>query len=314
MNVLTPKLRNTPFERTLKNYKKQGLSNTISLMIGASLNFLTSRLRYASDSAVIKTNGYYLMVYPKSAGIHRDLFFYRKREPMVTDFLRGSGLLQPGDAALDIGANIGYYAIMESKLVGKKGIVYAVEPVTKNMRLLKRNVSLNRAFNVHVSQLAFGASKGDGEIHLTKKCNLCTLKDTAPDIVGKQPVSIDTVDEFLESKRFPKLVRMDVEGYEYEILKGMPKTLKKGVNLLIEVHPNVIGDLDGFLDCLDKYGYFARFIVYERARSYNSVVQTLRRKAGAPYPKYYKNLRISKVRRLLKKQEQVSPNIFFSKK
>ena len=145
---------------------------------------------------------------------------------MVTDFLKYSGILRKGDVVLDIGANIGYYALLESMLVGETGLVYAVEPVISNFKQLEKNIQLNNAGNIRSFQFAFGAEKAETEIYISDKCNWCTLnKEAIRDCVGSQKVSVVPVDSFLEDKATPKLIRMDVEGYEYEVLQGMTNTL-----------------------------------------------------------------------------------------
>ena len=62
-----------------------------------------------------------MLVLPKMGGIHEELFLHKKREPICTDYVMKSVLLSEGDIVLDIGANIGYYVLVESQRVGNKG-------------------------------------------------------------------------------------------------------------------------------------------------------------------------------------------------
>ncbi len=87
---------------------------------------------------------------------HRLLFLYKKREPICTDFSNQSAFLKEGDVVLDIGANIGYYVLLEYQLIGKSGRIYAIEPVYNNFELLQKNLRLNNLKNVSAFQFAFG--------------------------------------------------------------------------------------------------------------------------------------------------------------
>lgn len=208
-------------------------------------------------------NGFQMALAVNEPGIHTNLFLYRKRESLATDYLIEKGLLKEGNTALDIGANIGYYALIESKLVGKTGKVYAVEPVSKNIRLLKKNIALNKLCNVDVYHLAMGDFNGKTKIFIGQLCNLSTLRKNAGiKTVGEEEVDIMTVDSFLTGKSTPKLIRMDIEGSEYNVIKGMTGTLKKDVNLFIEIHGGILSrsELKEFFGILTEHGFYPTFV------------------------------------------------------
>jgi FkbM family methyltransferase len=303
-----------PFNRTIKQLGDNGLAKTISRIIGITIKQARFKIKYVPEMKTVNVNTCSMLLYPRKKGIHSELFHYRKREPMVTDFLTHTNLLHEGDTVLDIGANIGYYALLESKLVGETGTIYACEPVYENFRLLCNNVMINKATNIKVNSFAFGSKNGKGEIFVTQRCNCCTLRrNSQTNIIDVQQVPITTVDTFLKGKQTPTLIRMDVEGYEYEILKGMTETLKEDMMLLIEVHTVLLSNLEDFLDILEHNGYCALLVVFEEKVPHNEVVSVLLKNGGESYPKYYSNLSISKLREILK-VEQVSPNVFFAKK
>jgi FkbM family methyltransferase len=304
--------KSIPFRRTFET--ANGFSETFSSIIGITLKQFFLTIKFVPEMAVISTGTYDMLIFPRAEGIHRDLFYYRKREPMVTDFLQYSGILGKGDVVLDIGANIGYYALLESKLVGETGLVYAVEPVTSNFQLLKKNIQINNAENIQPFQFAIGAEKTEADIYISDKCNWCNLnKDAIRDCIGSQKVSVMTVDSFLEDKVTPKLIRMDVEGYEYEVLQGMTKTLKEDVMLLVEVHPPLIKDLDAFFEILEDNGYFARFAVFENKVRLGKVTDRLMKKGGVPFPMCFKNIGLDSLRELFDKIDRF-PNVFFQKR
>jgi len=167
-------------------------------------------------------------------GIHRDLFLDGIKEPMATNHLMKS--LSKNDVVLDIGANIGYYVLIESMLCRR---VYAVEPYFKNINYLKTNLELNRRQNVETFEMAMGDIEGHQAMNISERSNWHSFYPIK-DVSGKINVKMGTVDNFLKEKEIPSFVRMDVEGYELCILKGMKKSLHKIARLFIEIHASMM--------------------------------------------------------------------------
>ena len=126
--------------------------------------------RLIFGSVVVKdVNGFKMYLNLKSdTGISKDLFIFKKREYLSTDFLQNQNFINPGDVILDIGANIGYYALLESRLTGPRGMVYAIEPVLNNYYTLKSNVELNDIKNINMFKLAIGNKNGKDYIYVAK--------------------------------------------------------------------------------------------------------------------------------------------------
>jgi len=238
------------------------------------------------ENALVEVNNFRMVISLKDRGIHRELFIYRKREPLSTEYLLNSRLLQEGDVVLDIGANIGYYALIESRLVGASGKVYAVEPVSTNIRFLVANKKRNRCDNIEVFRLAIGDKNGKSTIYVSDHSNLSSMvRNPRTNVIKEETVEVVTVDSFLEGRRSPKLIRMDVEGYEYNIIRGMKKTLKKPVYLLIEVHGHLMPREKsiGLLRMLRKNGFRAKFAVVDRDRSFNRIAEWTIKKSGVEH-------------------------------
>jgi FkbM family methyltransferase len=298
---MMPKIK-IPFSKTVKKFPESGLKKGFYLFLATVLQFIHYTFytfkRFPKGVVKVKLcTGDIMLLYPRRtgaySGIHRDLFLYRVREPYSTAYLTVAKILQRGDVVLDIGANIGYYALIEARIVGEKGCVYAVESVKQNVMFLKTNIALNGYNNVQIFQMALGDHDGKTEIHVGEACNLSAIrKDPMLKYVDKQEVSITTVDAFLIDKRKPKLIRMDVEGYEYEILKGMQKTLKQlnPLFLFIELHNSVLGDkkLKEVLDILKSNGFKVQFVAIYPAIMEHVVITKLLRKAGAQRLRAYK--------------------------
>ncbi len=129
--------------------------------------------------------------------------------------------LRREDFFADIGANVGSYTVLASAHVGAQ--TFAFEPVPAAFAYLEENISLNQIWGkVTVFNSALGAQKGSiCFTHLLDSENRVALPDEADTIA----VSVDTLDAVLPNGKIPILLKIDVEGYETEVLKGAEKTL-----------------------------------------------------------------------------------------
>ena len=201
-------------------------------------------------------------------GLSRELAAYRIHEPLACQLLEQT--LGPGMTVVDIGSNIGYYALLEAQLVGVGGKVIAIEPVPQNAAQLRENVRTNGAANIEIHELAIGERNGGQVIYLSSKSNHHSLLPTpsAPTVM----VMVSTLVYFVSAAhlRSVDLIRMDLEGYETEILSGMQHTLARyGPRLLVELHPHIVGKtaLLAYLAKLQSLGYAPEW-VFEQERDY----------------------------------------------
>ena len=201
--------------------------------------------KFFKGYAIETINGFKMHLdFKNDEGISKALLFFKKWEHLPTDFLLKQNFINKGGTALDIGANIGYYALMESGLVGPEGKVYAVEPVSNNFNILNKNVELNGIKNIKTFKMAMGEKKQYGiEINVSSQGNRSSFITRGGTVyTKKEKVEMATVDDFVSEQQIkPDFIRMDVEGYEKEIFKGMRKTLLNTPKLFIEFHPREIG-------------------------------------------------------------------------
>ena len=107
-------------------------------------------------------------------GLSRTLMLFGERE--LEHKLLLEKICTPGMRVLDLGANIGYYAIMESQLIRPGGVLLAVEPSPTNVDLLKRNLELNNLEDtVTVRTAAVSDQHGEQKFFLSRKSNLNTF-------------------------------------------------------------------------------------------------------------------------------------------
>ena len=170
-------------------------------------------------------------------GLSKQLFLNGIREPECTRIMKEQ--LKEGMTIAEVGANIGYYALMEASIIGNKGKIYAIEPFPPNFELLKKNIEINKyndRFELH--NIAISNQPGKTKLFIQDKHNLCNMLESGA-CEGYVEVETKTLDDFIQGKKLPDMIRMDIEGYEYFVLEGMKKTLKdcEQCKMFIEIHP-----------------------------------------------------------------------------
>lgn len=232
-------------QQAIRLYKKQGLiilTYAILLyLVRKYLEFLNKRKLPTSERYLVKEiNNSKMYLDVTDQGLSQDLIVDGVRESYFLETVKNE--VKEDDIVVDIGANIGYYALLQARIAGERGKVYAIEPVPENIELLRRNIRLNEYSNVEVYQLAIGDKNGFATIYVPKERNRSSMRQPTSYIesgtVEEINVEIITLDDFLKGKLYPDIIRMDVEGYEYQIIKGMKKILEKQLplTLFMEFH------------------------------------------------------------------------------
>lgn len=150
-------------------------------------------------------------------------------------------LLREGDLFLDLGANIGSYTVLASRVCGARSI--SVEPDPETFLSLQRNIEANGIGDrVELVETALGATAGIARFSI----GLDTTNRVLDDAFGStREVQLTSLDSIVGDRR-PTMIKMDVEGYEGEVLKGARKTLKMDSLLAVETEASdseVIGAL-----------------------------------------------------------------------
>jgi FkbM family methyltransferase len=219
-----------------------------------------------SKERTIEVNGMHFCTIPGDIGISAELLVFQVHEPLSTRLVEKE--LSVGDVCLDVGANIGYYALLEKKTVGKQGKVVAVEPVASNFQCLKKNIRLNGLRGIVAIQAALLDEDGTVNMVVDQRSNLCSVADdnvnlSAPNVIR---VHAESLDNFVKDQQLDRLdfVRMDTEGCEALIYAGGRSTLRRlKPRLFIEVHQNRMGlnCLYEYLTALKKDGYDVKYFI-----------------------------------------------------
>jgi len=145
-------------------------------------------------------------------------------------------LTAPTDTVLDIGANIGVFAILQGKRL-TQGRVYAFEPSPTTYARLRRNVSLNRLDNVETFPLALGDRNGRVRF-IDKPISLNSYVSTDAAQEGAVEVEAQTLDAFVATRGIDRidLMKIDTEGHELPVLAGGARALALTGRLVLEFH------------------------------------------------------------------------------
>lgn len=154
--------------------------------------------------------------------------------------------LKEGDVVVDCGANIGAFTVKAAKIVGRRGKVIAVEPEERNLRCLEKNIEINGLRNCVVVPKGVWSKKGRMKLFLGPASGWHSLvweRDTFMERPFTE-IEVNTLDNILTELKINKVdfIKMDIEGAEIEVLKGMEETLRNNdVKLAIEAFHIVDG-------------------------------------------------------------------------
>jgi len=145
--------------------------------------------------------------------------------------------VSPGDIVIDAGANVGWFSLLASRLVGPKGLVIAIEPEPSNADCLRTNIALNDVTNVIVIERALDAIP-DKTVHIVGTGAMAHVGETGP------AVTTITLDNILDGLSINQVgaIKMDIEGAEKLVfgVKSASMTLAVARAVAVEIH-----DLEG---------------------------------------------------------------------
>lgn len=172
-------------------------------------------------------------------------------------------LVEPGMTIADIGANVGFYAVLMGQWVGAGGRVLAFEPEPFTFELLRRRTSAAAPANVEVRQFALGDASGTATL-------FCSAYNRADNRVGQRhdepnveaiQIEVRTLDEYLAERGLLTVdaMKIDVQGLEAHVLRGARQAIAGGVRWIwLEFSPDHLRgagtDPEGFLESLGALG------------------------------------------------------------
>lgn len=249
-----PKIKS--IKKAFNNIKKYNKTYGLGVSLRVFRHYLFRAIKNYSvnpNESIVTINGYKMFTVPNDPGISTELSVFKTHEPINTKII--PKLLQKGMTCIDIGGNIGYYVLLERKIVGDKGKIIAIEPLPQNFSYLNKNIQLHNFENISTFNFACGDKNGEATFFVNKKSNGCQViregvEPPDPSLGTLSKVSIKKLDTLVSELNLKHVdfVRMDAEGYELHILRGFKSTLEKFRPIIsLELHKRQLG-VDGTLE------------------------------------------------------------------
>lgn len=231
--------------------------------------------RWLGLRAILR-QGYYWWARPSDgilkleiAGVPVQFAVHNPEELRVLESAGGAGgerrvlevlvaFLHPGDVVYDVGGNVGLFSAVLAKKIGPSGLLIAFEPQRQNFSHLQENLKLNGLTNFRCYRNALGDRSGQATLYASKVIGNSSLIQQGHPSGAGETVEVITGDEFVRAERapLPRVVKIDVEGFEFAVLQGLRATLAQPSCELVccEVHPSLLpkGIAPGVVESLLK--------------------------------------------------------------
>lgn len=249
-----------------------------------SATYLNPRLRASPRRRIVRSRFGARFAVDTQDLIQRYLYLFGVWEPNMTHWLRSR--LQPGDTFIDVGANIGYYSVLASRLVGDGGRVVSVEASSAFHELLLRQVRLNQCRNVRAVNAAVSDSRQTLTFVLASSANMGANSIVPYDGPAESSFEIEArpLPDVLGAAEIAgaRIIKIDVEGAEGSVVRGMApmlSQLRQDVEITVEVTPDRMSQLGYSVEELLKTMQEHGFHVYRLVNDYTPKSYVVR---GAP--------------------------------
>ena len=220
-----------------------GLSRSLRRLLGPLAGRTVSRFT-ANARQPLSVRGHQMIL--AAEGRYPPIAMAMDRYEAETTILFES-LVGPGMVVVDVGAHVGYYALLAARQVRPTGKVYAFEPEPGNYELLLGNIERNGYSNISAIREAISNQVGTATLFLTALDNgrHSAYQHGLPGR-GSMAVATTTLDAFFEALGWPPVdvVKVDVEGAEMDVVEGMGQLLQKSphLTLIVEFSPTLLQD------------------------------------------------------------------------
>jgi FkbM family methyltransferase len=183
-------------------------------------------------------------------------------DPILTDLVERS--LCPGDVFIDVGAHVGYFTLLAARRVGAAGTVLSIEPNPFALKHLRENVERNRIENVWIEDVACGDARDVTRLYVHTESNTSMASLSGANVAGRRSVAVSrtTLDRLCEDRGVTRatLVKIDVEGAELSVLRGMSRILSEMQPVIVlELEPRLLRAFETSRDAvatlLQGFGY-----------------------------------------------------------
>jgi FkbM family methyltransferase len=205
--------------------------------------------------------------------IERYVMFFGVWEPNLTAFLQRR--LRTGDVFIDLGANVGYFTLLASRLVGETGTVVAIEAAPHIFSRLKKNLRRNKVTNVRAIEIAVAGGPGNVDLYTGGHLNsgaTTTIASRGAERVAQ--VRAESFDRIVNPEEFARarVIKIDIEGAELPPLMTLLKlapALRNDVEVVVELSPDSLPTVGGSPTEIVETFENAGFHAYDLQNSYD---------------------------------------------
>ena len=198
------------------------------------------RLRYGTQKKVVIQD--IDCVFPLTGNVEREFFcqcqFGEEREAHVVRHMLKN--MRSSQCFVDVGANLGFYSVLAAKAMkNNRGTVHAVEMDAENIGRIKQALELNDLGNVTMHQVALGCGESEVKYYrVASSTHTLAVLESEKSVLQSVQVRMTSLDTLMkEFNLSPDLIKIDVEGAEFEVLKGMTHLLETTTpKVYMEVH------------------------------------------------------------------------------
>ena len=171
-------------------------------------------------------------------------------------------ILKPGDTFVDLGANIGFYTLIASRIVGENGKVFSFEPTPSTFQTLKKNIKENNFSNIVIAEdNAVSNVSGVAHFKVTEGSEMNSVTNSNDEsTISVKKISLDKYFSNIDHNKID-LIKMDIEGQEYNALLGMKKINlnNKSLKIIFEFHRQALKNNnqsgEEIFNLLSSYGF-----------------------------------------------------------
>lgn len=269
--------------KTLVHYNRL-LPDTPSLHVHPFMTTLGRTLFRSSTPIWVNSEFYpgFKMALDVSEETQRQIFSHKRFEANISRFV--DKLVRPGDTCVDIGSNVGYFTLLCAALTGSDGTVISIEAERGNFDILQKNCTANSFQQVRTFHVAAGAQQGEGVLHVnplnrggnsmhafteyksgTTRLSKEEVERTFKKDDLSETIRVETFDSIYQREDLAQVrfCKIDVEGFEFEVIKGMRDTLRRGVIDVVVCEVNDPKDRKHVFDTFLQHGYKAFRLTFQ---------------------------------------------------
>ncbi|MEM0502909.1 MAG: FkbM family methyltransferase, partial [Thermoplasmata archaeon] len=170
-------------------------------------------------------------------------------------------IIKPGDIVIDVGGNIGFVAMSIYKKMNGRVIIHSFEPDNTNYTKFEQLLKINPDIKINLNKVALGEDKYFAPLVMPTPDNRGGIRINKNINHIKEKISVVTLDEYVKQNNIQliNVIKVDVEGFEYNVLKGASYTIKK-------FHPILFIEWDN--SNLKQQGV-SIFILYDFLKKFN---------------------------------------------